>query len=520
MLMAKSRESAKTKTEGAPGHSLPKVETVERSQANPLWHQLATRVQTKLTVGAPDDPYEREADAMADRVMRMPDTPVVQRKCADCEEEDKQLQRKPLAAQITPFIQTNVQRYARQAVPGTHTAPASVDHVLSGSGRPLGTALQQDMSQRFGHDFSRVRVHSSGAAEQSARDVNAHAYTVGHNIVFGAGQFAPETHGGRRLLAHELTHVVQQSGADGLRADESNKKRGLPPISFGLLQRQESAAPASPAAERAGGGDAVQPEIESLLKTFASASGYEAQNAAAMQAVRSIIRAYNMSTKGLRTMRFKPDLNDLRPNAAATTTPFADNERESIVDFGPSSFSKGFAYLVHVVAHELEHVSQSLIGRNRVGLPEREFLAYTSSVLQVQRVAAPEGKGFLGAQMMGADQIASALPPLQPDDLGNMAEMALVKFSEMPSAEQKKPQYRQELAAAGNKLLDRLKNEAPPLLRPPTKYTPEWLRWYEGKAPTLDILTPEYQDWQDSLKSPWSRVKAVWKRFDSAFIVH
>ena len=66
------------------------------------------------------------------------------------------------------------------------------------------------MEQRFGHDFSQVRVHSGGAAEQSARDVNANAYTVGHNIVFGAGQFAPETHEGRRLLAHELTHVAQQ----------------------------------------------------------------------------------------------------------------------------------------------------------------------------------------------------------------------------------------------------------------------------------------------------------------------
>ena len=82
------------------------------------------------------------------------------------------------------------------------------------------------MGQRFGHDFSRVRVHSGGAAEQSARDVNANAYTVGHNIVFGAGRFAPGTHEGRRLIAHELTHVVQQSGADGIREE----KHGLFPI--------------------------------------------------------------------------------------------------------------------------------------------------------------------------------------------------------------------------------------------------------------------------------------------------
>ena len=96
-------------------------------------------------------------------------------------------------------------------------APASVDRALASPGRPLQPALQQDMQQRFGYDFSRVRVHSDKPAEQSARDVNAHAYTVGSDIVFGAGQFSPETRAGRRMIAHELAHVVQQSsGASGL----------------------------------------------------------------------------------------------------------------------------------------------------------------------------------------------------------------------------------------------------------------------------------------------------------------
>lgn len=86
--------------------------------------------------------------------------------------------------------------------------------MLAGSGRPLEPALRQDMEQRFGYDFSRVRVHSGRVAEQSAQEVNAHAYTVGHNIVFGAGRFVPASHDGRRLMAHELTHVLQQSGAN------------------------------------------------------------------------------------------------------------------------------------------------------------------------------------------------------------------------------------------------------------------------------------------------------------------
>ena len=112
----------------------------------------------------------------------------------------------PLAAH-RPYIQ----RYTGQATGQTDSAPASVDRVLASSGRPLEPALQQDMEQRFGHDFSQVRVHSGAAAEQSARDVNAHAYTVGHDMVFGTGQFAPGTHEGRRLIAHELAHVVQRA---------------------------------------------------------------------------------------------------------------------------------------------------------------------------------------------------------------------------------------------------------------------------------------------------------------------
>jgi hypothetical protein len=76
--------------------------------------------------------------------------------------------------------------------------------------------LRQDMEQGFGHDFSQVRVHADAIADQSARDVNAHAYTAGHDIVFRAGQFAPGRSTGRRLIAHELTHFVQQSGGERL----------------------------------------------------------------------------------------------------------------------------------------------------------------------------------------------------------------------------------------------------------------------------------------------------------------
>ncbi|MGC2774125.1 MAG: DUF4157 domain-containing protein [Bradyrhizobium sp.] len=84
--------------------------------------------------------------------------------------------------------------------------------VLRSPGQPLEGATRASMEARFGQDFARVRVHADEHAAQSARAVDAQAYTVGHNIVFGSGRYVPGTPGGQRLLAHELTHVVQQSG--------------------------------------------------------------------------------------------------------------------------------------------------------------------------------------------------------------------------------------------------------------------------------------------------------------------
>ena len=161
-------------------------------------------LQTKLKVNEPGDVYEREADRIADQVMATPADPSV--------------------SGAPPHIQ----RFSGQSNGHMDVAPASVDQALASPGRPLEPALRQDMEQRFGHDFSRVRVHLGAAAEQSAREVNAHAYTVGHSIVFDAGRFAPGTQEGRRLIAHELTHVVQQTGSDGMRVID---RRGLTPIS-------------------------------------------------------------------------------------------------------------------------------------------------------------------------------------------------------------------------------------------------------------------------------------------------
>jgi hypothetical protein len=103
------------------------------------------------------------------------------------------------------------QRATPRSVSGVTTAPPVVHDVLRSQGKPLDTAARAFMELRFGSDFGSVRVHADSQAAESARAISASAYTVGNAIVFGSGQYSPGTSEGRRLLAHELTHVVQQT---------------------------------------------------------------------------------------------------------------------------------------------------------------------------------------------------------------------------------------------------------------------------------------------------------------------
>lgn len=165
-----------------------------------------------LSISKPSDPAEIEADAIADRVMRMPagaNTPKanhtgsansIQRKCSACEDEDEMIQRKPLS-------------------PGGGSPSQNPDHVngvIGSGGRPLDRATLSFFEPRLGYDLSGVRVHTDSAASRSAREVDARAYTLGNNIVFGNGEYAPHSESGRHLLAHELAHVSQGRGSNRL----------------------------------------------------------------------------------------------------------------------------------------------------------------------------------------------------------------------------------------------------------------------------------------------------------------
>jgi hypothetical protein len=151
-------------------------------------------IQAKLTVNAPGDSYEQEAERKAEQVMRLPDAQL-QRACA-CGGSCSGCQRSATKGAATL---------------GADQAPPVVHEALSRPGQSLDPSASQFMEARFGHDFSHVRVHTDNVAAEAARAVSARAFTVGRDIVFAADQYSPTTTEGRRLLAHELTHVAQQT---------------------------------------------------------------------------------------------------------------------------------------------------------------------------------------------------------------------------------------------------------------------------------------------------------------------
>jgi hypothetical protein len=217
-------------------------------------------VQPKLTVGAPGDKYEIEADSMAERVMSMnePDAPAaIQR--SEVGEEDP-LQRSPLATSITPLIQRqseegediqtkpSVQRAGRD---GGVQRRSSIENTLAsqkGGGSPLDEDVRSFMEPRFGNDFSSVRIHTGSNAVSMNKELHAQAFTHGSDVYFNEGKYNPGSNEGKQLLAHELTHVVQQMGAKQLQRKPLTKERSnketlqakISPASGAAIQLKES----------------------------------------------------------------------------------------------------------------------------------------------------------------------------------------------------------------------------------------------------------------------------------------
>ena len=196
-------------------------------------------LQTKLRISQSGDKYEQEADLIADTVLQMPKPkavdhsdgePSIQRICLESEKEE--LRRQPIEDKerekiVQPKLKIDREHIQLQAEEeeeeellqtkeisdqNTEITPDLDSHIqaLSGGGKPLPESVHSFFESRFGYDFNHVRLHTDKPAADVTRAVNAKAFTISQNIVFGAGQFAPETNAGRWLLAHELAHTIQQ----------------------------------------------------------------------------------------------------------------------------------------------------------------------------------------------------------------------------------------------------------------------------------------------------------------------
>ncbi|MCW3109410.1 MAG: hypothetical protein JWQ09_3916 [Segetibacter sp.] len=190
----------------------------KKKQADPFFKQV---LQPKLHINQPNDKYEQQADDVAGRLMASPPSPQsmffkpgnftqVSRKCSPPSKEEQKnelIQRKENSAE-TPSVNNELESYVS---------------TLSNSGSPLSKPVKSFFEARTGNDFSNVRVHTNDKANKSAATINALAYTNNNNIVFGSNQYHPETESGKRLLAHELTHVVQQQ-----KDNSSNIQRQTP----------------------------------------------------------------------------------------------------------------------------------------------------------------------------------------------------------------------------------------------------------------------------------------------------
>ena len=169
------------------------------------------KIQTKLRVSKPSDACEEEADLVASQIMGASNLPEesylikrssvdkkVHRKCKGCEDDEKSK---------TRFIRRKRKSSSFEI---SDIAVKDISQTFSHEGPPLETTIREFMESKFAYDFSGVRIHADEEAARSAELANALAYTVGNDIVFGKGQYQPSTFEGKRLLAHELAHVIQQ----------------------------------------------------------------------------------------------------------------------------------------------------------------------------------------------------------------------------------------------------------------------------------------------------------------------
>ncbi len=196
------------------------VEKPQNPNFSGLSHELSFPIQAKLTIGEPNDKYEQEADRVADQVVKQIHAPDISKseneqiRCKDNETEGR-------SPQITPLKSSTLKKKDEGVSPITSNLESSIRQVRD-VGQKLPRALQPKMEQAFGSNFSAVRIHADSNSDRLSRSIQAKAFTTGQDIFFRKGAYQPSSRAGQHLLAHELTHVVQQNSYQTSRSSYSN----------------------------------------------------------------------------------------------------------------------------------------------------------------------------------------------------------------------------------------------------------------------------------------------------------
>jgi hypothetical protein len=238
-------------------------------------------IQTKLKLGQPGDKYEQDADRVAEAVMRTPET-LLQRQLEDdeeiraqpVEEEDEEIQRQPVEEEEESIEEPIEQKgeeqelqrqpeeikeeetlNAKESSAGFSKASPDMESNIKnmhGGGKPLTESERGFFESHFGHDFSAVRIHTDARAAETARVLNAKAFTTSRDIAFGEGKYDPDTRKGKKLLAHELTHVLQQERRNNRKSESISKAQEQMlqrlPIPPGPFERRTGPLPSGPPA--------------------------------------------------------------------------------------------------------------------------------------------------------------------------------------------------------------------------------------------------------------------------------
>jgi Domain of unknown function (DUF4157) len=331
-------------------------------------HENNNQQSQSLTVGSTNDPQEQQADQTADHIMRMPESPFVQRKCAACEHEEEKISRK-----TEPFTQKQ-----GNGLEGGTASEAVTNQINAsrGGGSRMPENTLNFMESRFNTDFSSVKIHTDSNAVQMSRELNAQAFTVGRDIYFNEGKYSPESDSGKHLLAHELTHTVQQSGGIDRKIQRACYEASNPTINMGACPTGST----NVGRQAQGQTNAIDTKAQAIITLAADSTIPIADRA--MRVVNDIICAYMPSEAiKVRKINYFASQSGLKTQSVGTG---ATAQGDICVGdyFVNHTDGAGISRRVLQVAHELQHIEQyrtGLAGGTRSD--EREFLAFSTEAL-------------------------------------------------------------------------------------------------------------------------------------------